>query len=183
MFVLFLILKSIQFFFFFNIFFKSMSFFAKYRFFFLYLFFVLINYLLLLFFFSLSLFVSFLLRSFQPTCSRCKFILHSNSYLYEHKLQPTSRTKSFLSKMVFYFLFLSFNSPLSAHQSMRYFFGGAFPVGNGVWSFLNLFVHLIANAQIQNFTRDKNVGEIPLKLPPTPKKSQLSTKRNRFHCF
>ena len=49
---------------------------------------------------------------------------------------------------------------------MRYFFGGPFLVGTDVSSFLNCFVHLIANAQIKYFSRDY----ITLKLKPLPEK-------------
>ena len=86
--------------------------------------FVLINYFLTLFFLSLSLSLSlfvfsFLLSFFKRKYSFCMFMIHSNNYPYKHKSQPASRTRSFLS---FFKFLLSFNTPLSAHQSMRYFF-------------------------------------------------------------
>ena len=68
---------------------------------------------------------------------------------------PASRTRGFLSKTVCFSFVCPSTTPQSTHQPMRYFFGGPFPVGTDVFSFLNLFVHLIANAHIQDITRAK----------------------------
>ena len=117
-----LLLKPIQFYFFFSkpffsfsFFFRSMSFlirlislFSLFLYFSSFLFLVFVNYFLSLLFLSLSLFVSsFILRSFKCAYSYCEFIKHSNSNPYKHKAQPASRIRSFLSKMVlFLFLFV-----------------------------------------------------------------------------
>ena len=41
-----------------------------------------------------------------PPCKCCKFIIHSISYSYKHKSRSISRKMSFLSKMVFFLLFV-----------------------------------------------------------------------------
>ena len=74
------------------------------------------------------------------------------------------------------FFSLSFKTPQYAHQSMRFFFGRPFSVGTDVSTFLDQFVHLIANAQIKDITRD----------PPNPPRRnhprvELPTKK--IHCF
>ena len=63
---------------------------------------------------------------------------------------------------------------------MKSFFGEDFFVRTEISNFLNTFVHLIANAQIQDFTRDKKKqnktkqkkpGEIIYKLYSLPKEN------------
>ena len=68
---------------------------------------------------------------------------------------------------------------------MRILWGRPSPVGADVSTFLTLFVHFIANAQIQDFTRKRKKKkyhwEITHKLKSPLKYSVPSNKRNRCH--
>ena len=58
---------------------------------------------------------------------------------------------------------------------MSYFFGEPLSAGTDVSSFLNLFIYLIANAQIQDIARDQRTqrNHPQVKLHPTKKINSL----------
>ena len=152
-----------------------------------FLFLILINYSFSPSFLSLSLSLpSFCLCSLEPTISFCKFIIHTVIRI-KHKTQPTYRTRSFLSKIVF-FLFLFFFLLLFFLSSRPFYlltnqcdvsFLGHFPVGTDVSSFLYPFFHLIVNPQIQNINRDQKTrrNHPQVKLPTTKKKKFATFKQ------
>ena len=105
----------------------------------------------------------------------------SNSYPYKHKPQPTSRTRSFLSKMVFFFSSLCASRPLYLLTNQWDIFWGTFPC-----QYWRLFLSKsICSTYCQctnprNHQRPKNLEKSPTSWPP-PKNSLPSNKRNRLH--